>query len=111
MNIIKKVVISEEHCNYVQRLYYIWEGYKVLMTSIMRDKESKYCQERIDQTMKEYHQSFAAYNTSLDYIKQIYGPTLDPLKVGVEIAFNDNVVKFVELSQEKGGGCCGNKKE
>lgn len=113
--IIKDVTIPEELCSYVQRLQYELDGYRVLMTSILRCGEFRYNEDVYGLFLNEFQKTNMQLRVLLEEIKTEYCPEPKDSfhNIDISILFRENLARFTrkdsscsyQMCMERDGGC------
>jgi hypothetical protein len=102
LELIKEVVINEEACDYIQRLYYELDGYESCMRSILRCGEFRYNKETYKEFSRDMINTRTEYNLAMEELKSVHIPDYkDQVKISVN--FLSMTVSFYKA--ELNGGC------
>lgn len=105
--IIKTIPIQESLCDYIQRLYYEFQGLKNLTLSIMCNKDHKYDEKIFKEYLNEYKQAHSSFCIAMEELK---GNFIDDeirkkyVNVDIQVNFYDHTLDIV-VGENTGTGC------
>lgn len=102
--LIRETDINEDWRNYLQRLQYEVNGYKVLLTSMMEVKEFSYSGEHYERLMRDYQLANAAMQLAIAELNSELCPESFYLEVETRVFFDALKARFYE--KPTGGGSC-----
>lgn len=105
--IIKTIPIQESLCDYIQRLYYEFQGLKNLTLSIMCNKDHKYDEKIFKEYLIEYKQAHSSFCIAMEELKSKYIDAAirnEFVNVDIQVNFHECTIDIV-VGKNAGTGC------